>query len=184
MGRYLKRGGAEYAALFDGFEHVAFRLETLQHYQDAGEDEPLRRFLAGGERPDDPDRDRWAARVRTAVAAGKIMQRVHVVVEPLTAYLHYELAWSYTPEAGEDIRIIPVEAGQWPAGLPGSGGDFWLFDSARLLQMHYDPAGRLTATELVDDPSRIAQACRWRDAALSAGVPLPDYLRSQLQRAR
>ena len=89
------------------------------------------------------------------------MQRVHVVVEPLTAYLRYELAWSYTPEAGEDIRIIPVQTGQWPAGLPGLGGDFWLFDSARLLRMHYDPAG----------PADCRRTGR-RSGTHSAGLPL------------
>jgi len=40
---------------------------------------------------------------------GKVFQRVHVVCEPLTDYLRYELGWSYPPnvEAGEEARCCP-----------------------------------------------------------------------------
>ena len=32
--------------------------------------------------------------VRAGVAAGKVLQRVHVVSEPLTDYLRFEIGWS------------------------------------------------------------------------------------------
>jgi hypothetical protein len=43
--------------------------------------------------------------------AGRTQQRVHVVTEPLTDYLAYELTWEYGlhAAAGEDIRIIPLD---------------------------------------------------------------------------
>ena len=107
MGRYLKRGSPEYTGLFERISRDAFRLETRQHYAGDEETGPLRQFLAGGDRPHDPGRDKWAARVRAAVVTGKVMQRVHIVTEPLSDYVRYELEWTYTPEAGEDIRIIP-----------------------------------------------------------------------------
>ena len=55
--------------------------------------------------------------IKAAVEAGKVFQRVHVVTEPLTDYLRYELGWSYPPniEAGEDIRILPTQQGRWPS---------------------------------------------------------------------
>lgn len=179
MSTHLARGSPEYTALFDDFEYTAYRLETLQHY--AGDDEagPLRQFLAGGDRPHDPGRDKWAARVRAAAATGKVMQRVHIVMEPLSDYVRYELEWSYTPEAGEDIRIIPAAAGDWPQGLPRH--DYWLFDSARLLRMHYDDNGRMTSAELDEDPAEISKARHWRDIALRVGVPLGDYMRRRLE---
>lgn len=185
MGRRLVPGTADYWALFDGFEHTAFRLETLQDYV-ADEDEPLRRFLAGEAPPHDPAKDRWVARIRAAQASGKLMQRVHIVTEPLTDYLRYELAWSYAPNvaAGEDIRILPVAAGEWPPGLPTH--DYWLFDSRTLLRMEYDADGNYLAAVLVDDSAEIAAACAWRDCALSAATPYTDYMRwhqSELQRA-
>jgi hypothetical protein len=185
MGRTLVPGGAEYWALFDGFEHTAYRLETLQEYRVDGEAEPLRQFLAGETPPHTPGKERWLGRIRSAVAAGRVMQRVHIVTEPLSDYLRYELGWSYAPNvvAGEDIRIIPVAAGEWPPDLPRH--DYWLFDSRTLARMQYDQ-GRLMAAELVTDPADIARACAWRDVALDTAVPYTDYTRwheRELQRA-
>ena len=45
------------------------------------------------------------------------MQRVHVVTEPLSDYIRFELT-GYAPnvEAGEDVRVISVREGEpWPA---------------------------------------------------------------------
>ncbi|MGH3937593.1 MAG: DUF6879 family protein [Pseudonocardiaceae bacterium] len=53
--------------------------------------------------------------------AGKAVQRVQVVLEPLTDYLRFELTWGYEPNvaAGEDVRIIPVgQGGSWPDDVP------------------------------------------------------------------
>jgi hypothetical protein len=121
VARRLVPGSAGYWELFDNFEHTAYRLETLQYYRADGEAEPLRRFLAGEPQPHDPGKDQWVTRIRAAAAAGKLMQRVHIVTEPLSDYLRYELSWSYAPNVavGEDIRVIPAAAGTWPAELPG-----------------------------------------------------------------
>jgi hypothetical protein len=165
-------GSPDWWRLFDGFRYTAFRLEALCVYAD--EPEPLRCFLAGEPKPPMPGKERWVARVQAACASGKVMSRVHVVAEPLTEYLRYELTWSYPPNvaAGEDIRIAPVSA-----GLPDR--DFWLFDSRRLLWLDYDATGRMVSAELDDDPASIAQASHWRDAAMHAGVPLIDYMKDK-----
>ena len=48
MGRHITDiTGAEFDALFTGFEHTAYRLETLQAYDVSYEEEPYRAFLAG-----------------------------------------------------------------------------------------------------------------------------------------
>src|SRR5260370_3848290 len=102
-----------------GFEHTAYRLETLQRYEDDSETVMLRSFLAGEPQPHDHGKEQWTARITAAVASGRRMQRVHVVVEPVSDYLRFELAWSYGPNvaAGEDIGIVPVSSGQWPPDL-------------------------------------------------------------------
>lgn len=163
-------GSPEWGRLFDGFAHSAFRLETLSEY----DDEAVRAFLAGEPRPPMPGKERWVARVQAACASGKIMSRVHIVAEPLTDYLRYELTWSYPANvaAGEDIRIALVSA-----GLPDR--DFWLFDSRRLLWLDYDATGQMVAAELDDDPASIVQANYWRDSCLHMAVPLADYLRDR-----
>jgi hypothetical protein len=187
MARRIRRGSPEYAALFDGFGQSAFRLETLQHYAGEDEAEALRAFLRGDAPPMYPGKESWTARVRRAVAAGKSMQRVHLVREPLTDYLRYEIGWSYglNVAAGEDIRLLPAADGQFPAGL-GAAGDFWLFDSHALVRMNYDDAGQMTGAVLEKSPRAIALANAWRDAALRAATPYSDYVswhEGQLQRA-
>lgn len=169
----LVPGSPEFSRLFEQFEHTAYRLENLQAYREPAEAEPLAAFL-GGRRPEaHPGKRSWTALVRDAVAGGRIVQRVHSVVEPLSDYLRFEIGWSYelNVQAGEDIRILPAP---WPQGLPQV--DYWLFDSRILVRMFYDQSGQLTAAQLVKDPSEIVDSCYWRDAALHAALPYSEYL--------
>jgi hypothetical protein len=105
------------------------------------------------------------------------MQRVHVVTEPLTDYMRFELTWAYAPNvaAGEDIRIVPVGPDRpWPADLPHE--DFWLFDSSVLYAARYADDGYWLGVESVTDPTAIVAACRWRDAALHLAQLWADYV--------
>jgi hypothetical protein len=71
------------------------------------------------------------------------------------------------------VRIIPVRQGEWPEGLPRY--DYWLFDSCRLVTMHYEGDGAFRAAEIVDDPEKIVQANLWRDLAVSRAVPYREF---------
>jgi hypothetical protein len=161
-------------AMLRGFNHTAFRLETLQHYEMPYED--MRRFLDGQHPHDDASLDEWLKVVRDARDAGKRMERVHVVVEPLSDYLRYELVRWYAANvaAGEEIGIIPVRQGQWPAGLPKH--DFWLYYSSRVGILHYDPEGHLYRAELVRDPVEVVRHNAWRDIAMHQAISVADYL--------
>lgn len=176
MGRRIETLGEDFTRLFREFKHTAFRLETLQAYAVDYEVEPIRQFLAGAAMPDDPSKNEWCALIRDAVAAGKTMGRVHVVVEPLTDYLRYELGWSYPPNvaAGEDIRILPVQPGAWPPDLP-EGYDYWLFDSHDLWVMAYGDGGEFLYAEHVDDPTEIVRHNQIRDAAMHAAMGFHAY---------
>ena len=171
----------EFARLFTGFEHTAYRLETLQRYDVGYEDQSYRAFLTGAPLPADRAKNEWTAMVRDAVAAGKTFHRVHVVTEPLSDYLRYELEWWYGPnvEAGEDIRILAAEPGQWP-GLPRH--DYWLFDSRDLWLMKYGADGQFLCAELEREPATIVRHGYWRDAALHYATPYHDYIRRALLR--
>jgi hypothetical protein len=170
MGRVVPPDSVDWPGLFGRFDHTCFRLETLQRYEEPGEADALRSFLAGQEPVIYPEKTAWLAVVRAAVAAGKVMRRVHVVSEPLTDYLRFEVAWSYrlNAAAGEDIRISRAAA-----ALPRN--DYWLFDSRALARMHYDDDGRLTGVELTDDPAAVVQAGYWRDVALHLALPLENW---------
>ena len=169
---------ADFWAPFETFSYSVFRLETLQSYAGSGEDADLAAFAEGRPRPQDPGRIRWSDMLTANRRAEKVQQRVHVVAEPPTGYIQYELTWQYGPNAaaGEQIGIIPVALGEWPADLPRS--DFWLFDSSVLYAMHYGPDGTWLGAEPVTDPGRIVEACRWRDAALYHAMPWEAYIAS------
>lgn len=182
----IQPGAAEFVEKFHCFRYSAFRLETLQSYGNSGEDADFEAFVAGHSKPQNPGHEQWQAMVRANVQEGRIMQRAHVVTEPLSQYVQLELTWGYGPNAaaGEDIRIIPVLEGEaWPLDVP-EGTDYWLFDSAELYQQHYDSAGTWLGTEVVTDPTRIVAACRWRDAALHHGMPWPAYIADRPELAR
>jgi hypothetical protein len=171
--RIISRDREAFNALFTGVRESWFRLETLQTYN-AGEAEELREFLAGRPRPHRPGA--WQVVIRNHAAAGRTLCRVHVIREPPTDYVRWEL-YAYGPniEAGEDVRAVPVpEGAPWPAGIP-EGLDFWLFDDRDVWVMEYDDTGRFLACELVSDQGEVEQYRAWRDAALAASIPVGDY---------
>ena len=159
------------AALAKLFTKSAFRLELLDAYVAANEAEPFGRFLAG--KPADLAwRRPWQSFVHRSLAAGRTMQRVHVVDEPLNDYLRFELTAVYpaSVEAGEDIRIMLRGA------PPHSARDFWLLDDRWVLTLIYQPGGVLTGADITDERPEIRRAQQWRDQALQHAIPLDQYM--------
>lgn len=170
--------GQRYLEVASSFKESAFRLEARQNYAGSGEDVALQAFRDGRPQPplDDDDRE-YLRRVTEARGRGASWRRVHVVRQPLSEYLRFELTWEYGPNvaAGEEIGIVALSAGDsWPADLPGI--DFWLFDSSTLFELHYDDDDTWLGIEEVRDPRRIGDACEWRDAALRRAQDWGDYL--------
>jgi hypothetical protein len=171
---------------FECAEVDIFRLETLQSYGNSGEDPAVAAFEAGEPHLITAAKREWITLVRERTAAGCAMRRVHVVEEPITDYLRFELTWGYQPnvEAGERIGIVAVSPGKpWPTELP-KRTDFWLFDLTILYVMSYDPSNAWLATERVTEPSAIEQARRWRAAALRLAQPWQDYIACRPQLTR
>lgn len=168
--------GEEFDARFWQFQSSVFRLETLQQYRGSGEDEAIAAFEAGrAAPPDDPVQAEWEESIRASLRAGRVMQRVHVVVEPVSDYMRFELTWAYAPNvaAGEDIRIVSVREGEWPA-LPRQ--DFWLFDDRDLYLAHYGADGTWLGVELIEDLVEVDRARRWRDDAVRLSQPWREYV--------
>jgi hypothetical protein len=171
MGRPVSFG-EDFAGIFDWFRESAFRLETLDHYAMPYEEEAVQRFLAG-EPGDTTYIAGWLRRVADALDAGGRMQRVHVVTEPLSDYLRFEISgYRLNVEAGEDVRILPRRAA---GALALPDHDFWLFDGQQVVRMRYDPRGAFVGAELVDDSGAAARYGAWRDAALSVAIPYDRY---------
>jgi hypothetical protein len=169
-------GVAELREQFRTFRYSAFRLETLQAYAGSDEDPARLAFQRGDPTPPpDPHQDQWLAMLRAHRDAGRTQQRVHIVREPLSDYLAFELTWEYGPHvaAGEDIRIIPV-TDTWPLDVPDK--DFWLFDSQQLFDLNYDADGNWLGVQHNTDPAAVARAGFVRDAALHQSTSWADYM--------
>jgi hypothetical protein len=169
-------GVAELREQFRIFRYSAFRLETLQAYAGSDEDPARLAFQRGDPTPPpDPHQDQWLAMLRAHRDAGRTQQRVHVVCEPVSEYLSFELTWEYGPHvaAGEDIRIISV-TDTGPVDVPDR--DFWLFDSQQLFDLSYDDDGNWLSVQHITDLAEVARACFARDAALYQSTPWVDYM--------
>jgi hypothetical protein len=155
------------------FSRSAYRLELLDWYTTPATEARLARFLAG-EVVTPAERERWLSMLRAVIADGQTISRVHVVAEPLTDYLKYELAcYQTSTDAGEDIRILPADLA---AGLALPDFDYWLFDDTRVAVMLYGDRGAWQGAEVVTDPQFVADCRGWRDAAMSRAIPLNPYL--------
>jgi len=169
-------GDPRFWALFTDFEQESFRLETLQHYAVSYEEGPFRDFLDGVPRYTHPDQAAWVDHIRAKLAAGCAMRRVHVVEQPLTDYVRFELTWPYldSVRAGEDVRLIPVLRGGWPTALPRQ--DFWLFDSRVAALMNYAEDGAFLGAEITDEDTVVARCRDWRDASLERAVTYAEFM--------
>nr|WP_238598022.1 DUF6879 family protein [Saccharothrix sp. ALI-22-I] len=122
----------------------------------------------------------WLSMVRQATSEGRLFSRVRVVSFPLTDYIRFSM-WvaGFTGEAGDDIRYLTREqAGE--AGLPQY--DYWLFDSRKLVKMHFADDDRFVGAEVVEDPSVIVEHNYWRDAARHHATDRDEFVAKHEQR--
>lgn len=166
----------DFAACFDNFHQSAFRLETLQQYAIAEEDERMRAFREGLPRPERSVRtSEWLRRVAVTTAAGKSWSRVHLISEPLSEYLRYQLiGYVESAAAGEEIRLA------WDTPDLPDVGDFWLFDAdtedASAVFIRYDEDGAVLGFEGATDPAAIAHLREVRDLVWSRSWSLAEQL--------
>ncbi len=169
----------EFQKCFDAFTDSTFRLETLQQYTIAEEQERIERFRRGEPRPERSVRTSpWLRRIAVTTAAGKEWTRVHVVDHPLSEYLRYQLVGYVENQAvGEQIAIADRAA---HPDLEELSRDFWLFDAdtdhAFAVLMDYDDAGHILDFDRADDTDTLQRCRAQRDTALSHAVHLNTYL--------
>lgn len=159
--------------LFLDVQKSWFRLETLQAYDVEYEAEEFANFQRSGTVDTQPGP--WQHMIADHVRQGRRLQRVHVVTDPLTDYIRYELAvYARNALAGEEVRLISLTDRYWPEEIP-EHGDFWLFDDQELWIMRYDSTGRFQAAEELTEPSAVEAARSTRDWAMDHSLPLADY---------
>ncbi|MGK5546010.1 DUF6879 family protein [Streptomyces sp. URMC 127] len=162
----------EFDAMFETFEHTAWRLETRRAYRSDEETETYQRFVQGRDAGYDLG-DPWCTSRREQVALGKRFERVRILDNPPTPGQLYLLDGARRNAAvGEDIRNL------WRSDadrlrLPAE--DFWLFDSRVAALLHFDGEDRLTGVELITDPVKVVRYCQVRDAAWHHAVPHEEF---------
>lgn len=105
----------------------------------------------------------WLAMVRDATTEGRRFRRVRVVSLPLSDYSRFGLWISqFANEAGDDIRYLTRDQAE-AIDLPRH--DYWLFDSRKLIKMHFGNDDRFLGGEVITDPATIVQHNYWRDVA-------------------
>ena len=152
--------------LFRDFRHTAWRLETRRAYASNRKGANWSRFQSGETLSFDSD---WYANVRTQTSAGKRVERVRLLDDPLTEDQRFLLATGLgSVGAGEDIRNLTRARAQ-ELRLPEY--DFWLFDSKILARFAFDENDITLGVYVTEDPAEVLAACQARDAAWHHAVP-------------
>ena len=130
--------------------------------------------------PDVSYHENWLRMVREATAEGRLFARVRVVSLPLTDYSRFSMWVSgYTRDAGDDIRYLTRDQAD-AAELPKH--DYWLFDSRKLVMMHFGEDDRFARAEVIEDPSIIVEHNYWRDVARHHAVVRDEFVAEYEQR--
>jgi hypothetical protein len=173
----------EFTDLFRGFTCSARRLESRQHTHIDAEQPRFRAFLAG-ELPETCEWEptSWTEMIGRQTRAGRTLQRVRVMSQPLSEYNRYLLYRTpYNLGAGEDIRYL--ERAQANAmGLPDH--DYWVFDSALICFLRFTANGRLIGYDVVDDPEIVAWHEEFILRALDVATPYDAYVAADPTRIR
>ncbi|MGH3825753.1 MAG: DUF6879 family protein [Pseudonocardiaceae bacterium] len=158
--------------LIDNVKISAFRLEALPQYLVPQEAEELAAWSAGQPRtPRTPRTHEYLAEIQRDVARGIRWYRVHILDQPLTAYLRFELCgYLANQAAGEEIYVVDRDT---HPDLDDLHEDFWLYDDKIAVRMAYSAEGHFLHPERTNDVEPYRQA---RDTALRHAEPLTDYL--------
>jgi hypothetical protein len=171
------------ADLYRNCRVSACRLETLQHYTVPADEERQRAFHAGEPLP--PPRQGKLDDLRVISdlrQSGRQVGRVHIVDQPPSGYVRYELAvYAENVAAGEDVRI--ADRSVHPE-LEALTLDFAIFDAgtadAAVVLFDYDSDGRILGYSIPRDRKTIDRCQEQYSLALARSVSLGDFMASSL----
>ncbi len=167
----------KFETLFAAAQRTMFKAEVLQDYSAVDHSPSLLAWLGGntalarslGE--SDRDTTAWRQQCLNSPAA---ITRVHVVDEPLTPYLEWEIAVIYgdslVPSGAETVYLAPSQK------LPDitlPAGDFWIFDDEQVLQWSYQAeTGELASARVWGKGDDITPFLELREKFLAASTPV------------
>ena len=113
-----------------------FRFETLQEYK------------VEGDGIDDEGMKEWWDFITLKTKSGIKMERVRLVVEPLTEYTKNEIIIHRKSKTfGDDIRLIKEDVFK---SLNINQEDFWLVDETIVLKMNYGIGGEYLGFNVIE----------------------------------
>ena len=156
----------------DGDWATARRIETRTGYLSDTDDPRYGPVMRDEPIPYNPTRD-WYVLVGQRAAAGRRIERVRVVDDPLTAGQKFlVVTGAHNVAAGERIRLLPrVEAQELDLRH-----DVWLFDGpieAVTVTLRFDDHDDLLGVVLSRDAHRVEQMRAWWAAVWPAAADLP-----------
>jgi hypothetical protein len=140
------------------------RVEALDYYDSEGDHPQIDQWQAGEPVQLTDGWKGWLDGVRDRANLGITQRRVHVLTEPLSEYLRFELGVHYTANsaAGEQIRILTVpQLNRWE--IP----DIYVVNGERVAIMTYDLKGAfICATDVGEASSYWARSAEdlWQRA--------------------
>ncbi|WP_256103820.1 DUF6879 family protein [Streptomyces sp. ODS05-4] len=165
--------GPEWAARFQTFRSEAWRLETLPEYRVPQEVDEIVAFRSGERIDSRSYSSRYTDELKRQRREGKSKGRVHVLARPLSDYLHFEfMYYGVHAAAGDQIRIMDVTDRPNPLA---EVQDFWMFDRAEVVLMHYEPDGKQISREVLEGD--VARFREYQQIALDESVPFEEYVR-------
>jgi hypothetical protein len=166
---------ADLDPIFDDIHSEAFRLEALPAYDVSAESRDLRAYLTGEPFHKSEAGQAFHEWVRSQVEAGVTWHRVRVVRGPLSDYERWEFEWGYTwtEQYGHHTFVLDLTEVSQPPELPNY--DWWMLDERLVLRFHYSDTGEFIGADRIDDPAEVAAHAGYRDAAVEASTPFPEY---------
>jgi len=163
-----------FGALFERFERSAFRVEARGRYDVDDAREAFANFLKGRSlAPRNTATDPWLALLAAARAAGRRIERVRVVGEPLTDYTRFEFAaYRENITVGDVVRVVP-RTNLTDADQGWASEDFWIFDDRLVVVLNYDNEGRFLSA---DQAPEITPYLKARRRALTLGLDFNEFV--------
>lgn len=140
---------------FETFQESAFRLEGLPRYTVENETAAYDEFKKSGKVHTllNPE---WREFVESSVKAGKTIQRLRLLSQPLTDYEEFEIKTYPGSPVGEDIRVVSRD--QFSDKYQY---DFWLFDGRWVAKMNYKDNGEFIDFDIYELDSKELAGCNY-----------------------
>jgi hypothetical protein len=164
----------EFGALFERFERSAFRIEARDRYDVENERDEFAAFLDGKPLPPrSAESDAWLSLVAAHRAAGRLIERVRIVSQPLTDYTHNEFA-AYRDDiaAGEKVRVV-ARAALTDADQSWASEDFWIFDDESVVLSPTTTTDAFIGVQQAEDTTPYLEA---KQRALSIAIDFEQFV--------